>query len=57
MKDLMPSNPDDSPVSRELKEVFHIDSSREVHAEQLIECVAVSSAISNDYEFLMSSSP
>ena len=30
MKDLMPSNPDDSPVSRELKEVFHIDSSREV---------------------------
>lgn len=30
MKDLMPSNPDDSPVSRELKEVFHIDSGREV---------------------------
>ena len=28
MKDLMPSNPDNSPVSRELKEVFHIDSSR-----------------------------
>lgn len=29
MKDLMPSNPDNSPVSRELKEVFHIDSSRD----------------------------
>ncbi|HEY5769791.1 MAG TPA: L-rhamnose mutarotase [Terrimicrobium sp.] len=28
MKDLMPSNSDSSPVSRELKEVFHIDSSR-----------------------------
>jgi L-rhamnose mutarotase len=28
MKDLMPTNPDNSPVSRELKEVFHIDSSR-----------------------------
>ena len=28
MKDLMPSNPDDSPVSRELSEVFHIDSSQ-----------------------------
>jgi len=27
MKDLMPSNADNSPVSRELKEVFHIDSS------------------------------
>ena len=26
MKDLMPSNADNSPVSRELKEVFHIDS-------------------------------
>jgi L-rhamnose mutarotase len=25
MKDLMPSNPDNSPVSRPLKEVFHID--------------------------------
>lgn len=25
MKDLMPSNPDNSPISRELKEVFHID--------------------------------
>jgi L-rhamnose mutarotase len=25
MKDVMPSNPDNSPVSRELREVFHID--------------------------------
>ena len=25
MGDVMPSKPDDSPVSRELKEVFHID--------------------------------
>lgn len=25
MKDLMPSNPDDSPVAEELREVFHID--------------------------------
>jgi L-rhamnose mutarotase len=25
MKDIMPSNPDNSPVSRELTEVFHID--------------------------------
>jgi L-rhamnose mutarotase len=25
MKDLMPSNPDNSPISRDLKEVFHID--------------------------------
>lgn len=25
MGDIMPSNPDHSPVSRELKEVFHID--------------------------------
>ena len=25
MKDIMPSNPDNSPVSKELKEVFHID--------------------------------
>lgn len=25
MKDLMPSNPDNSPVADELKEVFHID--------------------------------
>ena len=29
MKDLMPSNPDNRPVSRELKEVFHINSSRD----------------------------
>src|SRR5262245_11201973 len=26
MSEVMPSNPDDSPVSRELKEVFHLDS-------------------------------
>jgi len=25
MKEIMPSNPDHSPVSRELREVFHID--------------------------------
>lgn len=25
MKDIMPSNPDNSPVSRELAEVFHLD--------------------------------
>jgi L-rhamnose mutarotase len=25
MREIMPSNPDDSPVSRELREVFHID--------------------------------
>lgn len=25
MKEIMPSNPDDSPVSKELKEVFHLD--------------------------------
>ena len=25
MRELMPSNPDDSPVSRELREVFHIE--------------------------------
>lgn len=25
MKDVMPSNPDGSPVSRELREVFHLD--------------------------------
>ncbi|HPD16499.1 MAG TPA: L-rhamnose mutarotase [Planctomycetota bacterium] len=25
MKDVMPANPDDSPVSQPLKEVFHID--------------------------------
>ena len=29
MKDLMPSNPDNSPVSRELKEVFHIELSQQ----------------------------
>ena len=26
MRELMPSNPDDSPVSEELREVFHIES-------------------------------
>ncbi|MCX6647793.1 MAG: L-rhamnose mutarotase [Candidatus Bathyarchaeota archaeon] len=26
MRELMPSNPDDSPVSEELREVFHIDA-------------------------------
>lgn len=25
MREIMPSNPDNSPISRELKEVFHID--------------------------------
>jgi L-rhamnose mutarotase len=25
MKDIMPSNPDNSPVSKELREVFHMD--------------------------------
>jgi L-rhamnose mutarotase len=25
MKDLMPSNPDNSPISQELREVFHLD--------------------------------
>ncbi|HQL64806.1 MAG TPA: L-rhamnose mutarotase [bacterium] len=25
MKEIMPSNPDDTPVSRDLEEVFHID--------------------------------
>ena len=25
MKDIMPSNPDDSPVAEELSEVFHLD--------------------------------
>lgn len=25
MKEIMPSHPDDSPISRELREVFHID--------------------------------
>jgi L-rhamnose mutarotase len=28
MREIMPANPDDSPVSRELREVFHIESSR-----------------------------
>jgi len=27
MRELMPSNPDDSPVSEELEEVFHIERS------------------------------
>jgi L-rhamnose mutarotase len=26
MKEIMPANPDDSPVSRELREVFHIEA-------------------------------
>jgi len=26
MREIMPSNPDDSPVSRELREVFHIEA-------------------------------
>jgi hypothetical protein len=26
MRDLMPSHPDGSPISRDLREVFHIDS-------------------------------
>ena len=26
MRDIMPANPDDSPVSRELREVFHIEA-------------------------------
>ena len=25
MREVMPSNPDDSPVARELREVFHLD--------------------------------
>ena len=25
MREIMPSNPDDSPVSRELREVFHVE--------------------------------
>jgi L-rhamnose mutarotase len=28
MKDLMPSNPDGSPVSRDLRELFHLDRGR-----------------------------
>jgi hypothetical protein len=27
MRELMPSNPDDSPVTRDLQEVFHIERS------------------------------
>ncbi|HEY5813313.1 MAG TPA: L-rhamnose mutarotase [Terrimicrobiaceae bacterium] len=34
MKDLMPSNPDNSPVSFELREVFHIDSNRKTHPSE-----------------------
>ncbi|HEY5741969.1 MAG TPA: L-rhamnose mutarotase [Terrimicrobiaceae bacterium] len=34
MKDLMPSNPDNSPVSFELREVFHIDSNRKIHPSE-----------------------
>jgi len=26
MREIMPANPDDSPVSRELREIFHIES-------------------------------
>ena len=28
MRDIMPSNPDDSPVSRPLREVFHLEADR-----------------------------
>lgn len=28
MKDVMPTNPDESPVSRELREVFHIEGGK-----------------------------
>lgn len=28
MRDIMPANPDDSPVSRELREVFHLERER-----------------------------
>jgi len=28
MRELMPSNPDDSPVSRELREVFHLENAK-----------------------------
>jgi L-rhamnose mutarotase len=28
MKEIMPANPDDSPVSRELREVFHLEAPR-----------------------------
>lgn len=34
MKDLMPSNLDNSPVSRELREVFHINSNRQDNASR-----------------------
>jgi L-rhamnose mutarotase len=37
MRDVMPANPDDSPVSRELREVFHVErtpSSRTRDAER-----------------------
>jgi L-rhamnose mutarotase len=27
MREIMPSNPDDSPISRELQEIFHIEAS------------------------------
>jgi L-rhamnose mutarotase len=27
MRDIMPANPDDSPLSRELREVFHLETS------------------------------
>jgi L-rhamnose mutarotase len=33
MRDLMPSHPDGSPISRDLREVFHIDSAAAVAAE------------------------
>ena len=28
MRELMPSNPDDSPVARELREVFHLENAK-----------------------------
>jgi L-rhamnose mutarotase len=28
MREIMPSNPDDSPIARDLREVFHIESGR-----------------------------
>jgi L-rhamnose mutarotase len=31
MREIMPSNPDDSPVSRELRAVFHIESGEPEH--------------------------
>jgi len=30
MRDIMPANPDDSPVSRDLREVFHIEREKRV---------------------------